>query len=295
MGRKVPASDTFPAWTFLAEYSLRSTGMSHNFTTVDEYLATLRAMGRRPATLAHYEYVLNHLTSWRGQDITDLTRLEARSYLRTLTDTYAPGGVASRLKALRSFYSWCVREELATENPFRGLTVKVPDEAQPTATEEQIDAMLQSAKRNKRDLALLTVLADTGCRKGEIAAVEFRDLDLTTGTITFRESKTKPRTVPLTDRAVIALARYLRGRGTSSGSLWSVGDPYSLVKAAVKRHSTLTPHTLRRAFAVRWLANGGSETSLMRICGWSSITMIQTYVKASQDSIAHDEFRRMMA
>jgi len=102
--------------------------------------------------------------------------------------------------------------------------------------------------------------------------------------------------VPLTDRAVVNLARWLRQRGTGPGSLWSVTDPYSLVKAALRRHSggSITPHALRRAFAVRWLTQGGSEVSLMRLCGWSSREMINLYSRASADVIAADEFRRLL-
>jgi len=275
--------------------------MSHNQSaSAVEYLATLRAMGRRPSTLEQYRYVLQQLSDWRNvntsSDIADLTRIEALAFTRHLTDTYKPGGVASRLKALRGFYSWCVREEIRSDNPFRGLTINVPDDPQPTATEDEITAMLDHARGHKRDLALLTILADTGCRKGEIAALEVRDIDLSGGTVTFRVSKTKPRTVPLTDRAVIALGRYLRVRVDHTASLWCVTDPYSLIRAAVRRHGNgLTPHTLRRAFAVSWLARGGSETSLMRICGWSSRDMIAIYVRASADTLAADEFRRLMA
>ena len=110
-------------------------------------------------------------------------------------------------------------------------------------------------------------------------------------------SKTVVRTVPLTDRAVVALGRWLRLRGVGSGSLWSVQDPYQLVRRAVRQHSkgTLTPHALRRAFAVRWLSKGGSETSLMRIAGWSSLIMIRTYIAARADVIASDEMRRLFA
>ena len=103
--------------------------------------------------------------------------------------------------------------------------------------------------------------------------------------------------MPLTDRCVVALGRWLRQRGTGSGSLWSVDAPYQLVRQAVRRHSkgTLTPHSLRRSFACAWLAKGGSETSLMRLCGWSSMTMIQTYVRAQSDVLASAEFKRLRA
>ncbi len=82
----------------------------------------------------------------------------------------------------------------------------------------------------------------------------------------------------------------------AAGALWSVQDPYQLIRQVVRRHSkgTLTPHSLRRAFAVRWLGRGGSETGLMRVAGWSSLVMVQTYVRAQSDVLAADEMRKIM-
>jgi integrase len=70
-----------------------------------------------------------------------------------------------------------------------------------------------------------------------------------------------------------------------------------LVNAAVQRHSnkTLRAHALRRAFAVRWLQQGGSEIGLQRIGGWSSLAMVRVYTRARADDLAADEMRRIFA
>ena len=230
---------------------------------VDEiWLSALRAAGRRPKTLEIYNYALGQLKVWRGDDdLATMSRFEALAFAKHLNETFKPSGVDSRLKAIKAFYNWAITEELITENPFRRITVTIPDDPRPPASDYQIEAMLTSAKRSRRDLALLTLLVDSGARKGEIAAVTFADLDLRSGVVTFTESKSRPRTVGLNERTIMALTRWLRQRGVGSGSLWSVGDPYSLVRQAVKRHSRgqLSPHAIRRAFAVRWLTNGGSR------------------------------------
>jgi integrase len=261
------------------------------------WLASLKAAGRRPTTLSNYRYAVEGLSNWRGDnDLTAVSKFEALRYTAYLNETYMPGGVRNRLKALRNFYSWAVREEMAEANPFIGIVVRMQDETQPIAEEEAITKMLASAKRNLRDLALLTLMVDSGARKAEVAALTVADVDLTSGSLHIRVSKTRPRTIPLSDRSVVVLSRWLRRRGVAAGSLWSVGDPYSLVKQCVRRHSggAITPHQLRRAFAVRWLLAGGSEVSLMRICGWSSRAMIVTYTRASADVVAEQEFRRLL-
>ena len=44
---------------------------------------------------------------------------------------------------------------MVASNPFARITITVPQEAKPTATDEQIESMLQHAKGNGRDDALL--------------------------------------------------------------------------------------------------------------------------------------------
>ncbi len=113
--------------------------------------------------------------------------------------------------------------------------------------------------------------------------------------VTFRVSKTVARTVPLTDRCIVALGKWLRQRGDGGGSLWGVADPYSLVRAVLDRYSDFTPHSLRRAAAVRALRAGISVPSIERLFGWrAGSAMLQTYVAAHADSIAHEEFARLM-
>lgn len=263
----------------------------------DLWLAALRASGRSPRTLETYRAAMDTFLAWRHDpEMATVTRADAYAYLSHLTEHYKPAGVALRIRALRAMYSWAGREEIHSSNPFVRLGITVPSEARTTASEAQIEEMLARAKGSSRDIALLTLLIDTGCRKGEIAALQCHDIDLESGVVRYPVSKSMPRTVPLTDRAVVALGRWLRERGSGPGSVWSVDDPYALVRNCVKRCSQgqLSPHALRRAFAVRALRNGVSESSLQRLCGWTGSSMIQTYVRAQADQLAHEQFRRLM-
>lgn len=271
--------------------------------TVDElWLSTLRASGRSPKTLEIYQYALTQLSTWRGDDgITTVSRIEALNFVQHLNATYKPSGVVSRLKAIKAFFNWAIVEELVPgPSPFARITVTIPEDPQPTASSDQVEAMLAKARKSRnhrRDVALLTLLIDSGARKGEISALTVADVDLRSGVITIRQSKSMPRTVALSDRSVLALARWMRQRGVGGGSLWSVANPYLLVRQVVKRHSdgTLTAHQLRRRLAVEWLRKGGSESGLMRHCGWHSPTMIGHYSKACASELAQDEYRRLMS
>ena len=107
-----------------------------------------------------------------------MTRAEAYGFVQWLGDNYKPGGVAIRVRSLRAYYGWLVKEELIDKNPFKGITVSVPAEAKLTPSEDEIDAMLAKAKGHRRDHALLMLLVDSGARKGEVAALTVKDVDL---------------------------------------------------------------------------------------------------------------------
>jgi integrase/recombinase XerC len=280
------------------------------YDSADLWLDTLRASGRKPATLSTYRYAVDQLRAWRGGHVTSATsnvatpletttRIEAMAFTRHLLDTYTPMGVRSRIKSLTNFFNWAVSEELCEANPFAKVRVSVPDEAMPILSDADLDRMLGSAKKHsRRDYAIIVMLADTGARKGEIANVRMEDVDLRSGMLRFHESKTRARSVPMSDRLVVAVGHWLRERGTCRETgLWLVSDPYSLVRACVRRHSggTVSPHMFRRRFAVTWLLRGGSEVGLQRVAGWNSNTMVALYTKASSDVLATTEMRRLMS
>ncbi len=145
------------------------------------------------------------------------TRAEAYGFVQWLGDNYKPGGVAIRVRSLRAYYGWLVNEELIDKNPFKGITISVPAEAKLTPSDDDIDAMLAKAKGHRRDHALFTLLVDSGARKGEVAALTVKDVDLASGMVTFRVSKTVARTVPLTDRASSLSASGCANAATAAG------------------------------------------------------------------------------
>lgn len=265
---------------------------------VTTWLAILRASGRSPNTLKQYGYVMAPLVEHLGRPLREMTRAEAAAWVEQARFRWSAGGVYTRLKVWRSFFGWLVNEEIIDRSPFKGLSVKEPQAVQPTCTDEQLDAMLDGASRQER--AILLTLADTGMRKGECAALEFADVSITAGTINVRISKTRPRVVPMSDRLVVTMSRWLRERGTKDGPLWVSSresqDAYSWVRTVLDRRSgnTVTAHQLRRRFCVNWLLKGGSESSLVRLLGWADATMVSTYVRAAADEISASEYRRLV-
>ena len=164
---------------------------------VSPWLTTLRAAGRSPRTIEGYADSLDRLERFLGRDALSATRLVACGSCSRCRRRSPRPAVSHHHRAVRAFLGWFAREELLDKNPADNLRLSVPETIKSTPTVEQVDAVLSAARQDRRASAILTVLADTGCRRGELAAVTRADVDLTSGVLRLPVSKTRARMRPV--------------------------------------------------------------------------------------------------
>jgi site-specific recombinase XerD len=159
---------------------------------------------------------------------------------------------------------------------------------------------------DRRDHALIMVLADAGTRASETVGLGVDDVDLGEQVLLVMGKGRRPRAVPIGNKTAAALDRYLRVRARRpdaarpelwlgrAGPLTDSGLRQILIKrsdqAGVAR---LHPHALRHYFADSWLRAGGSESDLMRVTGWKSRQMVDRYGAALAVSRAREAHRRL--
>lgn len=265
---------------------------------VQDFLDEKLLDGLQRSTVKRYGEVLRRLERDLGRPAIDISTTQLRRYVAAWKDDHSDNGAAFVLRHLKAFYTWAETEELLAESPAASLQLATVAEPMLTASSDDIDKLLALKGRDRttlRDRAVLHLLVSTGARRSEIGLLTTDDLLLADRLVRIRQSKTIARHVPTTDECSMHVARWVRCRDGKPGNLWSSKDGPALVGRIVARRSCgdLSPHSIRRWFATEWLSSGGSETSLARLLGWSSTTMVAVYTRATAQQVTETEYRRV--
>ena len=89
--------------------------------------------------------------------------------------------IYKNIKMIKTFFKWCVKKEYLESSPAEEVSNRRPTRPLgqgKAATDKEVRKLLEAAQFKPRDLALVQLLAQSGCRAGEAAALKIRDLDL---------------------------------------------------------------------------------------------------------------------
>lgn len=270
-----------------------------------EWLDHLRDSGKSENTIRAYRGRVLLFGKWfegtNGEAITPdrVTPTDLREYKSYLLGTkkYAPATVNLSLTAIADWLA------------FHEKTVRMPSYIEEVKSAPQwLDRLEQHAlsraverENAPRDVALLTLMLNTGLRISEVAALDISDLTLgeRSGSAKVRQGKGgKFRVVPLNSDTRKALREYLgtrttgpvflsqRGRGkkrlTASG-IRQIIDKYSYLAKLPELH----PHALRHTFAKNLLNTGEGIEMVAEILGHKNLNTTRIYTRPSEQDKAN--------
>ncbi|MGH3565508.1 MAG: tyrosine-type recombinase/integrase [Pseudonocardia sp.] len=291
----------------------------------DEWLLTLGTVSE--ATRTVYGRSVRQLIAWLAAAHPDVrepeqvVRRHLDAWMAHLTEQGRSEGTRRvRLIAARLFFAYLVEEPdiPVTANPAERIALPTPREhVVPVVPDADLRALLAvctgASFVDLRDAALLRVLIDTGCRRGEVSGIDFADLDLRTQDVTLRRTKGgHERVVPVGAKTAVALRKYLRARARrpaagapalflsirpdDHGSWRISGEGVARMLArrcALAGLPALHPHQLRHTWAHDQLAHGAQESDVERLAGWRSPTMVRRYGASAAAERARDSARRL--
>lgn len=280
-------------------------------TPNDPILASweLSLHGKSPGTRSLYLRTARWFEEWliaNGRpsggvgDLLEVTRQDAEAWFGAQREAgLAPSTIRSRWIGMRNLYGWLLDEEEIDANPLAKVKVeKANPEPIRVLSEEDLRALLKACEgkdfHDRRDLAVIRVLASTGLRLSEVASLRRGDVDLAKRLAYIPHGKgDKARWVRFDAATAQAVDRYLRARGRHRlahlDELWiSRLGPFGIhgIPLMLKRRSEqagighVHPHMLRHTFASRYLEAGGTEGDLMRLGGWENAEIMRRYGSA---------------
>lgn len=206
---------------------------------------------------------------------------------------------------------WQVKRAISTVRRSKGITYEptIPASSQLangefSLTSRDIERLID-ATTCRRDSVLIRLLAETGMRRHEAAALVVTDVDGSRQLITIRSGKgRKQRMVPVTMLLAKDLQRLCHGQpagrvfqSRQTGSL-STRQINRIVEAASRasgvhhpnpRYQFVTCHLLRHTFARLWKAHRGSIETLSKILGHASVkTTWDVYGTESLTDVQHN-------
>ena len=210
-----------------------------------------------------------------------------------------PSTQARKMAAIRSFYGFALREELADRDVAMLLDAPkagsyLPDVLGPEEVARILDVPPRDEPVGIRDRAILELLYACGLRVSELTGLDTDRLDLPALQVRVIGKGNRERRVPMGDEARERMHRYLAGPRQA----WTSGHPtpavfvsqrgarlaresvWRLVRgwaAAAGIQARVTPHTFRHSFATHLLEGGADLRVVQTLLGHASISTTQLY------------------
>jgi site-specific recombinase XerD len=274
----------------------------------------LRAERKSAQTIKSYGDGVRSFLRWCDSEghSPALDRELVKGWVAALLESGAePATARARQLGLRRFSVWLEEEGEIDTDPLLGLKApKLDSKMTASLTDDQLGKLIRACGgkefRDRRDEAIVRLMAETGMRAGEVLSLTVDDVDLIRGLVSVRRRKGgKGRIAPFGPQTSRAIDRYMRTRRThrlaETATLW-LGDrgknlEYHGLRDTLRYRAELAgikgfhPHLLRHTAASRWLAAGGSEGGLMAVAGWSTRDMIDRYTRSTAADRAAAEAR----
>ena len=272
-----------------------------------EWMVRERALA--PMTVLRYERLARRFLSERRSNndalgVGDLSGAEVAGFLVRECSRLSVGAAKGRVADLRSLLRYL---------HLRGLTPPLAEAVPPVAgwhdttvpvgvTPSDVEAMLASCDRSTlagtRDFAIITLLARLGLRSGEVANIEFGDLDWRAGEIVVRGKARRQDRMPLPSDAGEALVAYLtaRERGVSRRVFLTLRAPRRPIPPAVVGEvveracgragvNCARAHRIRHALATELLRRGASLIDISQVLRHRDLATTAVYAKVDLERL----------
>jgi integrase/recombinase XerD len=275
------------------------------------------------AYLRDLEQFTNYLTQQSEKlTIEEVTLQHIEGFVKTAHNIgFTATSQARIVSGIRSFFKYCIIEDIITTNPAALLetpktTRKLPDTLSFAEIEKIIAAVDLSEPAGQRNKAILETLYSCGLRVSELVQLKLSQLHTDVGFVKVIGKGNKERLVPIGRDAIKHIEIYCNqirnkinikkgqediiflnkfGAGLSRIMIFMIIKELAL-KAGITK--SISPHTFRHSFATHLVEGGADLRSVQEMLGHESITTTEIYTHLDRDflrttlQLHHPAFRK---
>lgn len=286
-----------------------------NAKLLDEFTDTLWLEdGLSRNTLTSYRSDLWLLGEWLARQsqntrsLREATHSDLLAFLATRVASLTKASTTSReLSSIKRFYRFLLRQGEIQVDPSLNIdSPRLPRYLPDSLTEAEVEALLHAPDITHplglRDRAMLEMLYATGLRVSELVMLRLAQINSDMGIVRIIGKGSKERLVPLGEEALYWISDYIeKARPALLGNkvtdkLFVTTRSDAMTRQAfwylIKRHAqqagivkSLSPHTLRHAFATHLLNHGADLRVVQLLLGHADISTTQIYTHVARERL----------
>ena len=258
-------------------------------------------------TVKAYETDIKGFIKWinknNKQSLQNIKESSVNQYISYLFSLKLKSSSVNRkISSLKSFYLFLLKKKLIRYSPFSEVISPKQEKYLPASmSESEVEKLLNSPDASKeieqRDKAMIEMLYATGMRISELVNLKITDIDMNRSVIKVMGKGSKERLIPFGESASEALFNYLKIRKDSSSKEVFISNRgkkitrvafWQRIKVYLLRENlkiSISPHTLRHAFATHLLNRGADLRSVQLLLGHSDLSTTQIYTHIAKQRL----------
>ena len=273
---------------------------------LNSFISAKKIEGCSDKTLAYYRNTIERLLVTLSLAICHISTTDIRTYLSDYQEEHQSSKVTidNMRRIFSSFFAWLEDEDYIAKSPVRRIhKVKTDSLVKEVLSDEQLE-QLRDCCTNKRDLAIIDILASTGIRVGELVKLNREDIDFHERQCVVFGKGNKERVVYFNARTKLHLQQYLNERTDDNPALFvSLNSPHSRltisgVEVRIRKLGQslsmpkVHPHKFRRTLATMAIDKGMPIEQVQRLLGHVRIDTTLHYAIVNQNNVklAHKKY-----
>jgi len=277
-----------------------------NLRSFFDYLFIEKGLSKN--TIKAYEVDIERFIHWLKQDkksdYLNAKEVEINTYISYLFKLRLKSSSINRnISSIKVFYLFLMKKNMLKVSPIAEVVTPKQEKYLPISmSESEVEILLKSPntkiKIEKRDKAMIEMLYATGMRISELVNLKITNVDMQRCVVKVLGKGSKERLIPFGETASEALNHYMKDRQSlaskeiflsNRGTKMSRQAFWSRIKVYLAREGlkdSISPHTLRHAFATHLLNRGADLRSVQLLLGHSDLSTTQIYTHIAKQRLS---------